>query len=233
MKQQNLPDSLTKTLIESDISSVAKEISEVALDSMLEEGVFRDIPIVSTVFGVGKTAANVKDYLFLKKVPHFIQRLDDTTLGERKKMISEIDTTEEYRVRVGEKLLYIIDKADDHQTAEAIGILFSAFLKNKISYDDFLKSSTIVNVVFWDDLKSFIKSDDTFMHLEKVSELMGTGLYGIEADPVEVSVDDQDDYKLLREGYGPKYKTEIEGGQLWGRVTPIGELLRSVLKNEV
>ena len=44
--------SLVTTLAESDLASVLKDVGELTLDSVLEEGVLQDLPVVATLTGI-------------------------------------------------------------------------------------------------------------------------------------------------------------------------------------
>lgn len=229
---EQITESLEETLLESELTSVGTEVSEIAIDLVIDDGVLKDVPIISTLVGLGKTAASVREYLFLKKIIAFITKISTVSKSDRQKMVKRINESDDFKVKVGEKLLYLIDKTEDHETAGIIGLLFAAFVENKMDYSDFLRCSVVVNSVFVEDLKSFVSSDSTYVHIENAGELVGTSLYSLEADPVEVNVDDQSDHKVLRDG-GSKYTTDVDGGQFWAHVTSTGEIMRDVLKEKI
>jgi hypothetical protein len=68
-----------------------------------------------TVIGLGKTAMGIKESLFLKKIIYFISELENISATKRHEMFEKIDNSRKFRTKVGEKLLYIIDKCDDHE----------------------------------------------------------------------------------------------------------------------
>jgi hypothetical protein len=224
--------SLEETLVNSDLTNIGIELAEIPLDKLLDEGLLKDIPIISTIIGIGKTAQSIKNLLFLKKIIYFMSEVGNIPQKEREDVINEIDKSRKFSVRVGEKLLYIIDKSEDHKSAQIVAKLFSAFLKRKITYSQFLKSSMIVNNVFIDDLKRFVNSSRDFHYrIEDVSDLVGSGLFDIEAEPIDVNVEDQDDYHKSRTS--EKYKANVEGGDLKANVSIIGRIIKDVLKNEI
>jgi len=75
---------------------------------------------------VGKASIGIKEIMFLKKIIYFISELKNISITKRYEMIDKIDTSGEFKTRVGEKLLYIIDKCEDHEKSQLIAILFSA-----------------------------------------------------------------------------------------------------------
>ncbi len=228
----NISLSLKNTLMKSDLTSVTIDLAELGLDSLINEAILKNIPILSTLVGVGKTVQTVRDQLFLKKIIYFISEVGSIPQEERGKIINEIDQDEKVRIKVGEKLLYIIDKSEDHKSAEIIAKLFTGFLKREMSYDEFLKASVIINNIFIDDLLEFVKTEK-YWHSKarEVGGLLNSGLYDINIEEVEVEVRD---YGTNERNYtNSKYKTDIRGGELETSISEIGEIIKRVLKGRV
>ena len=108
-----LSNSIEKTLKDSDLQNVTIGLAEVALDNLLKDGIIKDVPIINTILGFGKASLAIKERLFLKKIIYFISGLSSIPINKRNQMIDEIDSSGKYRTRVGEKLLYIIDKCEE------------------------------------------------------------------------------------------------------------------------
>ncbi|MGC4021836.1 MAG: hypothetical protein QM734_07885 [Cyclobacteriaceae bacterium] len=136
-------------------------------------------------------------------------------------MISEIDESEEFGVKVGEKLLYIIDKCDDHEKARLIAKMFAAYVNEKIKYTDFVKAATIIDRAMIDDLMWFIQGDWVKLSIEESGDVMNYGLFEIE--PISISVE-----RAGQEDFGDGFK--IKGGEIKTQITDIGRKIRGVLK---
>jgi len=230
-----LSKSFERTLKDSNLHNVSISLAEVLADSLMDEGVAKQIPIIGTVIGLGKTAVGIKESLFLKKIIYFISEINDISTEKRQEMINKIDTSGKFRTRVGEKLLYIIDKCDDHEESQIAACLFSAFLSGHISYDEFLRASHVISQVIFDDLKWFVaegwkESDewkyryglrDDCLTVEEAGNISSTGLVKIISP--EVSVRDQDDHKI-----SDPYI--VEGSELCVEVSDIGKKISEILK---
>jgi hypothetical protein len=153
-----LSNSFEHTLKDSDLQNVTISLAEVFADSLMEDGIAKDIPIIGTVIGLGKATMGIKESLFLKKIIYFISELRNISAVKRYEMIEKIDSSGKFRTRIGEKLLYIIDKCDDHEKSQIIARFFSSFLLETISYDEFLRASHIVDQIILEDLKWFVES---------------------------------------------------------------------------
>lgn len=225
---KKLSNSLENTLKDSDLQSVTTDLAETFTDSLLNEGLLRDIPIFGTIIGLTKATLNLNERLLLKKLIYFLSKLQDIPVEKRLKLISSIENSEKHKIKVGEKLLYIIDKCDDHVTAKYVAILFSSFLNEEISYEDFLRGSTIIQKLFIHDLEQFIAAG--YKQLERKITQWDLGLSDFENNLINVgicasyidtvSVADQDDYKI-----SDKYV--VRGGDQNIYLTDIGHTLKT------
>jgi len=220
----NIQESFDKTLKDTNFQDTAIDISEITIDNLLKDGLFKDIPIVGTLIHFAKLGANVRDLLFLKKIISFMNGLKDISPAKRSKMINKIDDSKEYRVKVGEKLLYIIDSCNDYENSENVSMLFKAYLKGKITYDEFLGSSNVIERIGSYDLKWFLKNTRGSMRVEEVGSLISSGLFDLHYEQIDVSVEDQDDYESSE-----RYKTRVNGGETYVTISRVGEIILEVI----
>jgi hypothetical protein len=172
----NISETLTETIKDDKFQDVIVDLSETTLDSLLKDGTLKDLPIIGALFGIAKTTLTVQDKLFTKKLMVFLLQLQKTSNESRKKQIEKIEKDSEYKTKVGEKLLYIIDKCEDYEKAKYIGKLFQCFIEEKIEYDDFLRASRSIELTYLGDLKRFIKEKWEKMGMEEGGDLLGAGL---------------------------------------------------------
>jgi hypothetical protein len=224
----NIQESFDKTLRKTNFQDIAIDISEITIDTLLKDGILKDIPIVGTVIHFAKLGANIRDLLFLKKVVSFMIKLRDISPAERGKMIDKIDNSKEYRVKVGEKLLYIIDSCNDYENSENVSMLFKAYLKEKITYNEFLSCSNVIESIVSHDLKWFLKNTCESMSVEDVGSLISSGLFDLHYEHIDVSVEDQDDYKS-----SDRYKTNVNGGESYVTISRIGEIILEVFEKPI
>lgn len=226
----NLSNSLEETIKDTDLQNVTIDLAETVTDSFLNEGIGRDIPIFGTIIGLAKSAMNLKDRLFIKKLIYFLTNLNSIPKAKRQEMIVQIDSSDRYKIKVGEKLIYIIDKCEDHKSAEKIGKLFHAFLNDSITYSEFLRGAVIIDRIFFEDLEIFLK--ENIENLQKVDtwnddplsdfqhRLVTAGLFSSSIDPV--TVEDQDDWKMTD-------KYVVRGGKASVYLTEIGSIFKMYL----
>lgn len=185
--------SLDKTLKESELGSIGADIAEVSVDSLIDDGLLKDIPIVSTIVGLIKTTSSINSALLLKKIVYFLDGVKDVSPKKRYEMIAEINNSPKYKISVGEKLLYIIERCEDHEKASLVAEWFKAFLNKEIDYDDFLHGSSVLNALYADDLDYFLKVDEKKFYVSDAMQFVSLGLCVIElGEPKLVHHEDGD-----------------------------------------
>ncbi len=229
---KRIDKSLSETLRKSDLQGVSVDITELILDSLLEESILKELPIVGSVLGIGKTVVTVKNQLFLKKILAFLSGVKDVPQEKRLRMIDQVNDSNKFRIKVGEKLVYILDKCDDYIDAKYISQLFAAFLKEEIEYQDFLKGSRIIQDLFVGDLEYFLENEPSIfsreLYLEEAPNedelpLINAGILQSSINPINVQ--DQTDHRA-------DSKYEVSGGEVTIWITTIGDILKRVLKKE-
>lgn len=231
-----LSKSFERTLKDSNLHNVSISLAEVAADSLLDDGFAKELPIIGSVIGLGKATVGIKESLFLKKIIYFISEINSISAEERYEIIEKIDASGKFRARVGEKLLYIIDKCEDHEKSQIIARLFSAFLSKNISYDEFLRAAHVVGQLVSEDLEWFVKEGwketdewknrewglrEDCLTVDEAGDIASTGLVKLVSP--EVSVRDQDDRKAT----DPYI---VEGSELTVEISDIGKKIGEILK---
>lgn len=206
--QSTFDDSLRN----SALPDAAIDVAEVSIDALLNNDLLKQVPIVKTFLGVAQAGINIHDKLFLKKILSFLSNIDGTDPDERKEIINSIDNSKKYRLKVGEKLLYVIDSCDDHEGAERIAKLFRAVLTKSITYNEYLEASSIIARLSGRELELFLNSYKIGYMYDDASELIHTGLVFSRTE--EISVDlrkvTQDDWDDPEE----HYETDVSGGEI-------------------
>lgn len=168
---------ISKIIKDNNFKDLMTDINEAFLDSFLKDGIVKDVPIlglVSKVINIGNT---IQERLYTKKLLTFLKQLENTHVENREKEINKIDESKEYQTKVGEKILYIINEADDCEKAKYIGILFSHFLQGLLLYEDFIRCVNCINKTNIVDLNFFIKKSFIESYINSnIENYLNTGL---------------------------------------------------------
>lgn len=150
-----LSKSMEQTIEMGNLSAVG-DVAEVMIDTALEDGVLKDLPIIGAIVGVGKCFRNVVDILFTKKLLAFLWGIKDVDTKTRKEAIVKWESDERYRTRVGETLLNMINRCDDTQKALWLSKLFYNLILKHGYTDVFLRAEKTLSILSVADVYSFL-----------------------------------------------------------------------------
>ncbi|MBI4965527.1 MAG: hypothetical protein HY913_19780 [Desulfomonile tiedjei] len=144
--------SLEQTIGKSDLSKLARDLDEVALDSLLEPGTLRDIPILGTFAKGANVVLSVRDFFFLRKLSKVLLCLDSVPLETRNEFSNRLKSDPNFRQKLMDSVILLIDRLDDMEKAEFFGKIFSAYVSSQIGYDDFRMLSYALDRLYLTDL---------------------------------------------------------------------------------
>lgn len=125
-------------------ADLAARLGEVPLDSLLQEGVIKDIPIIGTAITLWKAGNDVSAYFFAKKVVSFLTEIEKISAEKRKKFLENECADAAGMEHVGEVTLMLIDKMDHPVLAKLLGRAFSLMVYGTISRQTFEIYSYII-----------------------------------------------------------------------------------------
>ena len=135
-KDNKRGNAVVEVLKSSSVSSLGKEFLELGLDSMLDSGALKDIPLVGTVLGIYGTADTIRDHLFAKKLIGFLSQLSEISQEERISMVEKLNEDEKFSGRVGSSLLEMLDRIESEKKPELAARCFAAYARGRISFED-------------------------------------------------------------------------------------------------
>ncbi len=133
--------------IKNEILSLTSGIGESVIDSVLSDGLFKDIPILGSLVSIVKLTSNISDRIFLKKLLTFFNALELKSQEEvdslKQKILKEKDPK-----RIGSKILYAINLIDDDVKLKWLSKVFVKYIDKKISKHEFLTLTSIINQIY-------------------------------------------------------------------------------------
>lgn len=226
----NLKDILTETIKTSELHTVTTNLTEVVLDGVLDDGLIKDIPFVSSIYAITKGVMSISDRLLINKLLKFIYEIKDLSPLERNEQIIKIQTSSKYQSTIGEKILFAIDKANDSEKASLIGKMFLHCLKNEISYSDFIRCSEIINNIDIVLLKEVINHDYTEIPIDQEDDLISSGFFALKPPKIEIKKF-ENTYQHMRDGEDLKTDYKIDSMDWSAKITKHGKLIRVLLNN--
>lgn len=180
VKADIVSESMKDTIVNGDLSFIG-DLGEVALDTIIDNNILKEIPIIGTIVGVGKCIGTVSNLIFANKLRSFIFPIKETTQEERKNAIMKWEIDSKYRMHVGETLLGMIDRCDNILKAEWLSKLFYQMILKWQKSSLFMRSEKILSALSVMDVQSFLALPaNSFSDIweEECEPFYGSGLYG-------------------------------------------------------
>lgn len=170
-----------------EIMSLMADFGEVTLDSFLQDGIVKDLPIVGSFFSVIKISGDIRDRIFVEKLKSFIDNID-----KNQKWREKFSNDEECN-KISKQLLYIVDSCDDDDKLKLIGMAFNYLVNGEISKDDYFYTVNIISKSFYPYLKLLLdidesdnrfKNDNTKYDYVGISHLLNIGALDFDGQTV-------------------------------------------------
>lgn len=120
-------------------STHARELTtqygELALDTFLTTGAFKDVPIIGSVIGLYTAGLDIRGQLFIRKVLRFLEETDGMSQSQRDAFYQKL-SAEEAQI-LGETTLSILDRCDSDIQAKMLGRAFVRLMDGSISRSTF------------------------------------------------------------------------------------------------
>jgi hypothetical protein len=143
---------LIRSVYNSDVRDLTAEGLDILLDSALQEGPLRDIPVVGWLVKTYGAINTVRDRIFLRKIVRFLREAQTTTAEERDAFAEQMETDPDYAREVGEGLFLLLDRHETVEKSELLGRVYAARVRREISDEEFQRYAFIIDRLFIQDL---------------------------------------------------------------------------------
>ncbi len=146
------------SLLEPAFSS-SIELAEIGIDSLIDNGILKNIPIVSLLVGIGKTAQNIHDRNLLKQTLNFIKAFNDRYISEEKlrKYRNAINKNPKKAEEELGRVLIILNSNVEIKKSQLLAKVFRAYIEEVINWDKFCELSDVITRLFITDIHLLYK----------------------------------------------------------------------------
>lgn len=196
MENRNLPDALCDSITDEAKSAVA-DILEAGLDSIFEDSLLRDVPILSTAASLYKIGHSIKERHYIKKLAEFIQALNNGLAGDAQvqKFRDRILRDQKKSKKELEYILILVDRYISAGKSTIIAKLYLSYLDGILNWKEFSMYSEVTDQLFMNDL-DFLRKERNQIIPEVSSDaalrLTSMGLLFEVHEVPEFSVDQED-----------------------------------------
>ena len=133
---KQLKSGVVGVIRDASLSELLAEYAEVGLDYLLEEGVAKDIPGVSTLRAVVALPAAVSDRLLLHKLQRFLEALSAVSAKDRAAMVERLEVDPDYGRTVGAHVVDLLSRVESDRKPAMVGFVFRAYAEGSIGTRD-------------------------------------------------------------------------------------------------
>lgn len=152
----NLEIKLVDSVTSENLAELTTEVGESFIDILIDDGVAQNIPILGTLYKLGKAGLGIREQYFARKVFDFLINIKDISAQDRQSFINDLEK-HDFGQRAGETLITLLDRFDNSEKPIILANLFKARIENKIDVVNFLRLASIVEKAFLPDLKCLHK----------------------------------------------------------------------------
>ena len=180
--EKNLSLALRDSISE-EASSTLTDLAEVGLDSVLDDGLFKDIPLISTAFSIYRIGRSVKERYYVKKLAQFVFSMNNGVADEsfREYYKKKLEGDNKQRNQEIEYIMVLIDRYISYDKPEMLAKLYLAYLHEDIMWQEFAMYSEVIDRFLPGDCSLLCSNADQFVSyrnygVESILRLISLGL---------------------------------------------------------
>lgn len=146
MKKKNLTKNIENEIFNT-ASELTQDYAELTLDALTNESLLSEIPVIKSLVSFYKITSSIIDRHNLKKILMFLEEFHSTNIDENKlkNFKEKFDNNPKHRNLVLETILLLNEKFIDTKKSKILANLFSAYINENLTWEDFFKLSFILS----------------------------------------------------------------------------------------
>ncbi|MWW25107.1 hypothetical protein [Algibacter lectus] len=146
MREEILTDSIEKEIFNTT-SELTQDYAEIALDTLTNESLLSEIPVVKSLVSFYKITSSIVDRHNVKKILTFLEEFHSKKIDENKLKIFKENFKKDtnHRNHVLETILLLNEKFLDTKKSKILANLFSAHIEDNLTWKEFFKLSFILS----------------------------------------------------------------------------------------
>ena len=178
--EYSLTDSFENSLSENVIDAVTN-LGEVCLDAMLNDGVLKDIPFLSTIVSLYRIGNGIRSRYNMKKLLEFLKEIQAQTADDeiRQEYIKRFRENKRFRKDELEYLIVIVDRYVGFQKPKMLAKLYISYLDKTITWQELCVYSEVIDRFLLNDFQTLLTGEVSLSDhsgYESVLRLVALGL---------------------------------------------------------
>lgn len=217
MDEQSLALSFGKSLTE-EVSGFVGEFVEIGIDSILEDGLLKEIPFISTAVSIYHIGKSIRERHHVVKLAMFLNEINKGVADEtdRQEYCEKFQNNEKFRNQELEYTMLLIDRYIGFEKPQMLAKLYLAYLREEITWVEFTMYAEVVDRFLPRDCdilqnkitSDFKASDDVVDSVQRLMAmglvLQNVGMEVVDDGDGNVTLNNADGYRIT--SFGKKLK---------------------------
>lgn len=152
------------------------DTSESFLDSLIENEIIKEIPILGSSLSIIRGIKNIRDRSYLNKIKLFLEKIGKINESQKQRLIDDSLKNEKSRAKLGDAIFTTLDQCDSAVKVEYMAIAFEAYLNGEIDSYEIKLLCHIIKNNFSEELIAVVEFDSPNIQL---NYLTGSGLVDV------------------------------------------------------
>lgn len=155
--EKSINKSFSQTLINTTLD-LSPDLLEIPLDTITENDVLKEIPIIKTILSVYRIGVAYKERAFIKKILAFLIQFQNGTIDTARlsDFQCRFESDDRYRDKVMDFVLIMLDRVLSTSKAEILAKLFKAYVEGNYEWETYVDLCSCVDSLLLIDLKLLI-----------------------------------------------------------------------------
>lgn len=160
MEEKSLSIAFSDSLKEESVACIS-DLAEVGLDAIMDDGILKEVPILSTAVAVYKICGSIKERHNIKKLLVFLNEINNGIANKQKRTEyqEKIKSNDKYRNQELEYLLVLIDRYISYDKPKMLAKLYLAYLDGIIIWEELTMYAEVVDRFLLLDCGTLISAD--------------------------------------------------------------------------
>lgn len=147
-----------------EVSGITSEYVELGLDALMDDGLFKDIPIISTAVAVYRIGKSVREKHHIAKLISFLNEINKGIANEEKRQNyrKKFASNEKFRNQELEYILILIDRYISFDKPQMLAKLYLAYLDGDIVWEEFTMYAEVIDRFLLLDCRTLVSEATTF-----------------------------------------------------------------------
>ena len=181
--------------MEENFRNILTDNSEVLFDSLIDNELLKEIPIIGTSINLIKGIKSIRDKAYLNKIKYFLENIGEINESQKKRLIEESKKDKKRRAKFGESLFTTLEKSDSLTKVEYLAVAFEAFLNLDIDDADLRLICHAINISYIDELIQIVELKNVSEQILRYNVSSGLAI-AVYRDLTVDMTNTQPDYKL-------------------------------------